>query len=436
MGARLSRDDGLVWGMSFDMFLTTSELLKKINLGEDIFVEFKEVRFRGEKISGPKQDTLADELAAFANSRGGVLLLGINDSREVVGIAIEKLDKVEALVLQACKDSLEPSAIPIIERIYLPDSVGNEKPVLRVEVSPSLFVHKSPRGYYHRVGSSKQIIPSEQLARLFQHRSQSRLIRFDELPVSNATIDDLDEKLWQRFATPRTNDRTEQFLSKLSMATQDNKGVWRPTVAGVLLASRQPQQFIPNAYIQAVAYRGNEISAVTAGAYQLDAQDITGPLDQQIYGACDFIRKNMLVAAKKETGGRQDIPQYSEIALFEAVTNSVAHRDYSMAGSKVRLRLFYDRLELYIPGSLANTMTPDSLPYRQATRNEAISSQLARCLINVDYLVNHRSYIMDKRGEGVRIILSESEKLSGKTPKYKLIDQSELLLTIYAADCS
>lgn len=417
------------------MFATRSELLEKIRLGEDNFLELKEVRFAGGKIRGPEQNDLADELAAFANSRGGVLLLGVHDkTREVLGIPIDRLDAVEALVRQACEDSIKPPAAPVIERLSLSDHSGVEQPVIRVEVAPSLFVHQSPSGYFHRIGSSKRPIPPDQLARLFQQRSQSRLIRFDETPVPRATLADLDEALWRRFGTLRSTDMPEQLLSKLAMASQDDAGVWRPTVAGVLLASKEPERFLPGAFVQAVAYQGVVIAAQTESAYQRDAQDITGPLDQQIFDTWDFVRKNMQVSARKSSaGGREDFPQFDMLAVFEAVTNSVAHRDYSMAGSKVRLRLFDDRLELYTPGLLPNTMTPQSLPYRQAARNEAITSLLARCPVERDDFKSHRTHIMDKRGEGVPIILSRSKELSGRTPEYRLVDESELLLTIYAA---
>lgn len=418
------------------MFAIRSELLEKIRLGEDNFLELKEVRFAGGKIRGPEQNDLADELAAFGNTRGGVLLLGVHDkTREVLGIPVDRLDAVEALVRQACEDSIKPPAAPVIERFSLPDSAGVEQPVIRVEVPPSLFVHQSPGGYFHRVGSSKRLIPPDQLARLFQQRSQARLIRFDETPVPRAALADLDEALWRRFATLRSTDAPEQLLSKLAMASQDDASVWRPTVAGVLLACREPEQFLSSAFIQAVAYQGTAISPQTESAYQRDARNITGPLDRQIFEACDFIRMNMRVAAKKSSeGGREDIPQFDMLAVFEAVTNAVAHRDYSMAGSKVRLRLFDDRLELYTPGLLPNTMTPESLPYRQASRNEAITSLLARCPVERDDFKSHRTHIMDKRGEGVPIILSRSEQLSGKIPEYRLIDESELLLTIFAAN--
>lgn len=417
------------------MLATRAELIEKIRLGEDSFLELKQVKFADGKVRGPAQEDLADELAAFANSAGGVVLLGVEDkSREVLGIPAERLDTVEALVRQACEDSVKPPLAPIIERITLPDLSGAEQPVIRVEVARSLFVHQSPGGYLHRVGSSKRPMPPDHLARLFQQRSQSRLIRFDETPVPRATLTDLDEALWRRFAPAQSADAPEVLLSKLAMAAQDEQGVWRPTVAGLLMASSQPERHLPGAIVQAVAYVGTEVVPTGEGVYQRDAQDITGPLDEQIRAACAFVRKNMQVAAfKRAGGGRVDVPPFDMTAVFEAVTNAVAHRDYSMAGAKVRLRLFDDRLELYSPGMLTNTMTPESLPYRQAARNEVLTSLLARCPIGDVGLASHRSHIMDKRGEGVSIILTRSEQLSGKRPEYRLNDDSELMLTIFAA---
>lgn len=85
-----------------------------------------------------------------------------------------------------------------------------------------------------------------------------------------------------------------------------------------------------------------------------------------------------------------------------------------MAGSKIRLRLFDDRLELYTLGLLPNTTTPESLAYRQASCNEAVTSLLARCPVERDEFMAHRSHIMDKRGEGVPIILARSEQIVGQ----------------------
>ncbi len=415
------------------MLETRSELLEKIRLGEDSFFELKEVRISGNKIRGPAQDDLADELAAFANSRGGVLLLGIEDAtRDILGIPLAKLDAVEALVRQACEDSIKPSLAPIIERMTLPNGDGKEVPIIRVEVTQSLFVHQSPGGYLYRVGSSKRPIPPDMLARLFQQRSQSRIIRFDEMPVQEARLDDLKEDLWRRFAPEHSMEPRESLLSKLGMAAKDANEVWRPTVAGILMGCEDPQRFLPHAYVQAVRYAGTNVVPEKESFYQIDADDIRGPLDAQIFSACEFIKKNMLVSAsKKANSGRVDSPQFDMLAVFEAVVNAVAHRDYSMYGSKVRIRMFDDRLEMYSPGMLPNTMTPESLPYRQAARNETLTSLLARCPVKGEW--THRGHIMDKRGEGVPIILSRGEALSGRRPEYRLIDDSELVLTIYAA---
>lgn len=414
------------------MFDNPATLLEKIRLGEDSFVELKEVRIAGRRVNAPHRDSLADELAAFANARGGVCVLGVDDAtREILGIPRDKLDLVTDFVRQTCLDSVTPSLTPVIERLSLPTTAGDEAAVLKVEIDRSLWVHRSPGGYMHRVGDEKREMAPDFLARMFQQRSQARIVRFDEQPVPNTALDDLSEALWQRFATARTRDNRSDLLRKLGMASMDDD-VLRPSVAGILLASNDPRQWLPNAFIQAVAYRGTEIRPAGNQAYQLDAADLTGPLDQQVLSACHFVNKNMRVGASKAMG-RQDAPQFDMTAVFEAIVNAVAHRDYAMGDAKVRLRVFADRMELYSPGAIPNTMTVDSLSYRQAARNETITSLLAKCQVPDEAgLETDRSTMMDKRGEGVSIILQNSEKLSGKVPEYSLVDDSELRLVIYA----
>ena len=411
----------------------SSDLHEQIILGEDSFLECEELGFADGEIRGPKQDDLADLIAGFANTKGGTLVLGIADkTHDVVGIPPDALDAVEERLFPACLSSIDPPVVATIERMSLPDLAGTTRQVLTIEVSESLFVHRSPGGYFIRVGSSKRQMPPELLGRLLDDRSNTRRVRFDESPVHAATLADLEDPLWRRFLRTGSKDTDDRQLVKLAILAEDQAGQLRPTVSGLLMASRNPEAFLPGAFIQAVAYQGSQIAKASEQAYQRDAADITGPLDRQIFDACDFVRRNMRTAARKlPNGGREDFPQFDMLAVFEAITNAVAHRDYSMVGSKVRLRLFEDRLELYIPGRLANTMTPDSLEYRQVSRNEAVTSLLARCQVDRSEIASHRSHIMDKRGEGVPIILSRSETLSGKRPTYRM-DESELILTIYA----
>ena len=418
------------------MFDGIQELSDKIALGESTYLELKEVRFSGERVAGPSRDRLADELAAFANSRGGVLVLGVNDrSREVIGIDESRLDVVVDFVRQVCTDNLDPPLENVlVDRLRLPTATGERVAVVKVEVPRSLFIHRSPGGYFHRLADSRRQMSTDFLARMLQQRSQTRLIRFDEQPVAGASVESLSSGLCDSLRTTRSDADADTLLQKLGIVTSDDEGLLRPTVAGVLVACTEPRRWLPNAYIQAVAYRGVSIHAASgAEPYQFDASDISGPVAAQIADACRFVFKNMKTAAVKSMG-RQDRPQYDMTAVFEAVTNAVAHRDYSIHGSKIRLRLFDDRLELYSPGAVVNSMSVDSLRYRQAARNETLCSLLAKCAVpGDDWLETGRGHIMEKRGEGVPIILDTSTALSGREPHYRIIDDSELLLTIYAA---
>jgi predicted HTH transcriptional regulator len=420
------------------MFDSKEQLLDKIGLGEDTVLELKAVRFSGDRVVGPTREDLADELAALANTRDAVLVLGVDDrTREVVGIPIDRLDLVEEFVRTICQDSIKPPLVATIIRMRLPGSDGDDRAVIKVDVSRSLYVHKSPGGYFHRVGSSKRELSTEHLFRLGQQRSQSRIIRFDEQVVAAATIDDLDRALYERFRGPQSRDSEGDLLHKLAMARPDDQGRLRPTVAGVLLATREPRNWVTNAFIQAVAYRGvNVVPDADAPSYQLDAADISGPLDAQVIDACHFVRKNMWVAATKtaKAMGRRDLPQFDMVTVFEAIVNAVAHRDYSIYTSKIRLRMFADRLEISSPGALANTMSVESLAFRQSARNEAVSSLLAKCAVPGDqYLGTTRGTLMDKRGEGVSVILERGERHAGRRPIYRVVDDEELQLTIYGA---
>ncbi len=410
------------------MFDSLDDLLRKIRLGEDTSLELKAVVFRGDRVVQPRRDHLADEIAGMANTHDGVLVLGVDDkTREVLGIPVERLEAVERYVFEICNESIQPPVVFRTFRIELPDSTGMLQSLLKVEVPRSLFVHKSPGGYFHRQGSSCREMPPEVLARLFQQRSQARLIRFEEQAVPESTPADLDETLRRRFLAAPAEDEVAR-LKKMKLLTEDDAGETRATVAGVLMCSATPERWLPGAFIQAVRYRGNRQDS----NYQVDALDITGPLDLQVRGALAFVRRNMRVAAWKDPA-RVEIPQFSIRAVFEAVVNAVAHRDYSIHGSKVRLFLFDNRMELFSPGPLPNTVTIESIALRQSTRNELITTLLARCPTEDPTGEIGRRFLMDKRGDGVPIILEESRRLSGHDPEYRLIDNAELLLTIYSA---
>ena len=398
------------------MFDRLTELTERIYLGEDSTIEFKREL--------PHRESLADEIAAFANANGGVILIGVDDDSEIVGIDRQDLDRTERRVVEICGDNIAPMVHIVTEKLQIDD-----KNLLKIEVPRSPFVHKSSNGYFIRQGSSNREMPTELLGRLLQSRSQAHRISFDEQCVPNTRKDTLRETLYQRFITAGATDleKIEDLLLKRRLLVKAGQEC-RASVAGVLMCHDSPDDYLYNSFIQAVFYNGVEKDA----NYQIDAKDFRGPLDQQIVDAFKFVERYNQVSARKDVG-RIERSQYSMRAVFEALVNAIVHRDYSKAGSKIRLFMFTDRLELYSPGALANTLTVDDLPYNQATRNELLARLLSDTTLddNMGRQVARRHFL-ERRGEGVRIILNESQALSGKTPVYELFGE-ELRLTIFAA---
>jgi len=411
------------------MLDSSYELLEKIKLGEDNSIEFKRIEFSGDRVKSPSRNDLADEIAALANTNEAILLLGIDDkTRDIIGVPLDRIDLVETYIRDICMDSIKPPVIIRAYRLFLPDHLGVQKIILKVEIPKSLFVHQSPGGYFMRLGGSKRQMPPEYLARLFQQRSQARIIWFDEQIAPETSFSDLDPRYTERFIT-NTEDSQLIQLEKRGLLKRDDSDILRATVAGILLCSLHPENHLPGAFIEAVHYKG----LVQDSHYQIDARSITGPLDQQIDDAVSFVMKNQQVTARK-TPDRVEKYQFSNRAVFEAIVNAVAHRDYSIYGSKIRLFLFDDRLEIFSPGSLPNTMSLETIELRQSTRNELVTSLLAECPVSYSERIGGRKHYMEKRGDGVPIIIRESMELSGKRPEYKLLDHSELFLTIFAAD--
>jgi len=231
-------------------------LLKQIAIGEDSVFELKTIEFKGNQVAGPHRNSMADELAAMANTATGVILLGVDDkSKSIIGIPMDKLDVVETWLRGICNDLIEPPLDCVIRKTPVMADGNSEKVIIRVDVPRSLFVHQSPGGYFRRIGSSKRQMKPDVLARLFQQRSQTRLIRFDEQPIANADPDVLVPILWKRFRTVISPVNDKEFLQKIQLIAVDEDGVLRPTVSGVLMAAENPQEFIKTAYIQAGYHR-------------------------------------------------------------------------------------------------------------------------------------------------------------------------------------
>ena len=402
----------------------SDRLLQQLALGEDSRVEFKEVVFAGDRVHSPRRDAIADELAAFGNTIGGTLIFSVSDAGTVRPMNRQQMDALEAFVSEICADSIRPPLAFVTQRLALP----NDLSVLVVEVEQSALVHRSPNGYLARQGSSKRELSAEALHRLFQQRGRSGLLGPDEAIVAGTGPNTLDTTLADRFLSSRATEPTTVQLAKLGLVREDDTGVTRATVAGVLLCTVRPDEYIHGALVEAVRYRGT----VLGRASQHDAASITGPLDQQIRDTINFVRLNTQVAARKAPG-RVETPQFSPRAVFEAIVNAVVHRDYSIENGKIRLFIFDDRLELYSPGGLPNTLPIEAMRNRQATRNETLASILRMLAVGDIDGAGDRQYFLEQRGEGVPIIYEQTQDLTGRDPDYELLGSAELRLTLPSA---
>ena len=405
------------------MNYSTDDISRQLRLGEDSGWEFKQIEFAGDRPKSPRRDDLADEIAAFANSDGGVLLCGVTDRGDVQGMSRAQMDELERRLVEICTDAIRPPVRPTILR----KEIEAGRPFLLVEVPQGHARHDSPGGSYHRVGSSKRKMTSDERLRLAQRRGQARFLWFDKQTIPETGFRTLDEALWKPLLSAEGAADPESALEKMGLLSGDENGIRRATVAGALLCSQTPEEWLPNACITATCYRGKD-----RATGQLDAQTIGGPLRRQITEAVAFAVRNMRVAAYK-TPARADLPQYSEAALFEAVVNAVAHRDYSIQGSRIRLSMFEDRIELQSPGALPNNLSVDDMPHRQATRNELLTSLLGRVPAAGVGGAGGRLFIMERRGDGVPIMRRETRELSGRFPEFRLISGSELCVSIPAA---
>ena len=404
------------------MFVSDTEIRQRLRLGENSGWEFKQVEFNGNRPTSPRRDELTDEMAAFANAGGGKLLCGVTDDGRVQGMSREQMAAVNRLLVEISTDAVKPAL-----RIDVHHRELDGEAFVLVEVPRGDTVHERDGRVFVRVGATKRRLDVDERLRLTQNRAQSRFLWFDKQIVPGTGFETLSERLWEPLLSVAGADNPRRGLINLRLLAQDEAGVDRATVAGVLLCAQSPQEWLPQATIVATHYRGQD-----RASGQLDAQEIVGPLPRQIADAVKFVARNMRVAARK-LPEREDMPQYRIAAVFEAVVNAVAHRNYSMSSRRTRMSMFKGRLEIDSPGQLPNGMTIENMNTSQATRNEVIASVFGRIPVGDVPGTGHRRYLMERRGDGVSIIKTETQEATGNLPQYKVIDSSSIVLNIPAA---
>lgn len=351
---------------------TRTELLEIINNGENSGVEFKRDIL--------ENHALAKELVAFSNLSGGMVILGVDDDGSISGLTRHTL---EEWVMTACRDKIRPSIIPFFEVVR---DIEPGKDVAIVRVTRGFDVHSlwhnNRNGYFIRVGTQSREPTKEELSRLFQQRGT---FRAELRPVSGATLNDLDlRRLRDYFSRVRQQevqtDSNEEAWKTLLINTEimTEEGV---TMGGLLLFGKNPNRFLPQAGIDAVAFPGAEkdYAARERTALRGAMTPLLGSEDKIVENglveqAIEFVRRNTGVTAILENDSRRiEKPTYPPEVIREAVVNALIHRDYLLSSTDIELAIYSDRLEIISPGQLPNGITPDRMRAGcRAARNELL----------------------------------------------------------------
>ena len=325
--------------------------MPKINASESESLEFKR----------QWTDRVLEDLASFANTRGGTVLIGIRDDGEVVGTKADDNEVQRIANLIASHLGITPS-IRVIE------TYG--KPVIEIRVKPAHGLVYYRGRYLRRVGTTNRDFSPEELARHILERSGRT---WDGLP-SDWTLDEVDPEVLAHFARlaqnnlphldPSKPDQTLQNLDLLENGRLKN--------AGVLLFGRRPQRLFPQARVRIGIFRGSEI---------LDSHDFTGTLWEQLDGAMGRFRQVLKVRfdiqveePSLEGLQRKEVWEYPLEALREALINALIHRDYTIPAD-IQIKFHENHLEIWSPGELPQPLKPQDLhgPHPSVLRNPLLA---------------------------------------------------------------
>jgi len=336
--------------------------------------------------------SFARDLAAFANSSGGKILLGVRDDGTVVGV--RDSNQLRAQIQDIARNCDPPIKI-------LVEAVVGKVMVITVRESEGKPV-QCREGFFWRQGASTQKLSRDEIRDFF--RSEGA-IRFDLAVCPKFRYpEDFDQEKFDAWVsqsriTPRR--KIDDILVNIEVAERAGKRlVFRN--AGVLFFAKDVRHFFPHAYITCLLAKGTNKVDI------LDRKDFAGGLVNDIEESLRFIERNTRTAYLIEKLRREDVPEYPMRALREAVTNAVMHRDYFEVGANVFVEIYADRIEISNPGGLPKGLSREELGTRSVRRNPLIADLL------------HRIALIEKAGTGIRRILEDARQHKCPEPKFKV----------------
>lgn len=289
-------------------------------------------------------------IVAFANTSGGVIVLGVEDrTRKVKGI-VDVLTEEERLA-NLIADTISPKLIPSME--VLP---WRKTQTLAVEVCPSpnrphYLNRLGPvEGVFVRVGSTNRRADPTLIEEM---RRYSQVFSFDEQPMPDLNSEAIDFRVASEYFKP-IRKLTPHALQSLKL-TANYQGRIVPTIGGVLLFGSERLSHFPDAWIQAGRFAGRDRRRI------LDSTEVRSYLPAAAEEAIAFLRKHMTREAVIGSVKRSDLWTFPAVAVREAIMNAIVHADYAQHGAPIRIALFDDRLEVENPGLLPFGLTIEDI---------------------------------------------------------------------------
>lgn len=335
-------------------------------------------------------------VSAFANSIGGTLLFGVDDDRKIRG-----LDNVQADA-EAISRLIKERITPLPQFVLTPIQEDG-KNILALAVAagrttPYYYKADGIMEAYIRVGNESIAAPDYVVNELILKGTNRS---FDAL-TTDAKKADYSFTLLEATYLERTGLRFEPS-DYVSFGLADKDGFL--TNAGKLLTD---QHIVFNSRVFCTRWNGLEKGSIFDDA--LDDKEFEGNLIYLLQNGSDFVRNNSKVRFVKEARYRIDKPDYSDRAVTEALVNALIHRDYIVLGSEIHIDMYDDRLEIQSPGGMF-----EGKPIQECDIN-AIGS-VRRNPVIADLF--HRMKFMERRGSGLKKIISETAKLPGYTEQLK-----------------
>lgn len=308
--------------------------------------ESKTLEFK-ENLSSPLK--IIRTVIAFANTAGGIILIGVEDETKAV-VGLEDVLKEEERISNLLCDSICPMLIPDIDIV---SHSGKEVIVINVpHMTGPYYLKKAGlvAGTYIRLGSSNRVADPETLANL---QRLAKRVSFDEMPCIPADANDLNQSLIHEKLSPTLKNISKKHYESLGLTTQHAKKKYA-TYAGLLLFGLDKTKWLPDAIIKCVSFASKTKTNI------IDKREITVDLVNSVDEAIIFIQRNTKVGAKIGAIKRTDLPEYPLAAVREAVINAIAHADYSIKGASIQISIYSDRIEITNPGRLTFGQTMDS----------------------------------------------------------------------------